>query len=877
MQQVDPANLGTAILSSSYLKKVGLFFLFSSLALYAFIFAGSNRLRLTLEMASSTPSVAQVFFDTGFGYSEGQSSTAVVTSNSLAYFQSLSFNMPEADIRKLRFDPLTSAGTVVVRDVAVRYGSAVLLRIPASDLLPFNQIAKRVQKGDQVLFSTIPGAGDPGLTFFLHEPIPSKRIIRWRHDTVFLIGVAILLAVSVLLLALREHVYAASRFLSPLLKRIDADFARFAARISSSDFLPLDSYAVWFYFACFALFGGAVAADLNGSSAGMYPASYGHGAEANTWVGTPKGSRADEWAYVTPDILNQSLRLDRFEVTQSELGAHSVALLGNIPVKHVSTFFRPQFWAFFCLPVDYAFAFYWQFKTLILVIGVFTWLLLITRSTFWSITGSLWYFFSPLTQWDFSWPSALPEMIGALCLGTVFACYLTVGRSKVALLLASIALSVCAVEFALCGYPPHMIPLFWVGAFFFIGWCIAKRRNIMTPEAAGLRIAAVCLAIVIIAGLGFVVYRDLHQALIGIADTIYPGRRVDNGGRRPFYYLLSHFMQWTETETRMPQVLGNMCEGSGFLWLAPLALVCSRRLKLSRFQTFAMASLWLSFSVLLAWYCLPIPAKFGAILGLNRTMEARILNGAGLANIAIVVLCGACLTQNGFTAKKRWIRWAAPAIGFAILFFALRYTDRKLDSFFSTRQVLIFAAITTALVFLFLSRRKWAFALALLLPQAIIFGPVNPVVRGVSVFTGSSLRHFVQQNPSLLKGKWIDFSDSVVNSGFLAATGCEVYTGTHYLPDIDHWGLFRANHLDINLLDRLGYLDAHLRRPNEPMKLELLQTVVVQWDVSPADEILKQLGIRYAAFDQPLDSYWSSFVVPLSSGPIDGFWLYRLR
>ena len=88
---------------------------------------------------------------------------------------------------------------------------------------------------------------------------------------------------------------------------------------------------------------------------------------------------------------------------------------------------------------------------------------------------------------------------------------------------------------------------------------------------------------------------------------------------------------------------------------------------------------------------------------------------------------------------------------------------------------------------------------------------------------------------------------------------------------------FAAHHLDITLLNRLGFLEVRLRRSSEPMKLELPQTVVVQWNVSPADPILKQLGIKYVAFDKPLDPYWSSFVVPLSSGPIDGFWLYQLR
>src|SRR5438270_2714577 len=114
-------------------------------------------------------------------------------------------------------------------------------------------------------------------------------------------------------------------------------------------------------------------------------------------------------------------------------------------------------------------------------------------------------------------------------------------------------------------------------------------------------------------------------------------------------------MQWTEIESRVPAILGNLCEGSGFLWLAPVTLVCSWRLKLSHMQKFGLASLWLSFSVLLAWYFLPIPARFGAILGLDRTGGARILNAAGLANVAIVVLCAACLEPNRVGAKKSWI------------------------------------------------------------------------------------------------------------------------------------------------------------------------------------------------------------------------------
>jgi hypothetical protein len=215
--------------------------------------------------------------------------------------------------------------------------------------------------------------------------------------------------------------------------------------------------------------------------------------------------------------------------------------------------------------------------------------------------------------------------------------------------------------------------------------------------------------------------------------------------------------------------------------------------------------------------------------------------------------------------------------GFASILFLLRAVNQNFDGFFSLREVVLAAVMATGLVYLFLARYPWAFALLLVLPQAVVFGRVNPVERGLSVYLDSDLRKFVRQNPALLTGKWLVFSDSVVNPGFFAATGAEVYGGTHYLPDIDHFPVFAANHLDLNILNRDGYLDAHLRRPEEPLKLELRAAVLVQLDVRPGDQILKQLGIRYVAFDFLPDEKALPLLRPLSAEPVDGYWLYELR
>jgi hypothetical protein len=835
-------------------------------------------------MSSSAPSTAQLFFTSEGSYSEQESRQVAVAGESLTSFQRFTFDLPVRTLGNFRFDPLMTAGTVIIRDVAVRSGDSVLLRIPPADIVPFNEIASREQRGDQVSLSTVAAARDPCVVFRIHEPLRLRHIRFLQRMLRLLIGLAFVLTICVLLVVFEKQAHAlmgkiliASRRIPDFLKHLDSVFADFGDRISNPDFLPIDSYAIWFYSMCLVIFLGAAAADLNGSSSEILARDYHHGLDRGVLFGAPKGSRSDEWAYFTPDTLNEVFRQHPFDAEHSEVGGHYVGLTANLPLLHITSIFRPQLWSFFVLPADYAYAVSWQFKGLLLVLGVFTWLLLFTRSTFWAVTGSFWFFFSAMTQWDYSWASALPEMIGSMCLSTVCGCYLTIGRNRVALLVASLGLVTCAINFAMCAYLPHVIPLAWVGVFSLAGWCWGKRSAILDSREAGFRIVAACIATGIIAMIAGITYRDLHQAIAIAAQTVYPGHRIERPGGTPHYLLLSHFMQWTETEKNLPPILGNLCESSGYLWLAPITLVCAWRLNLSRMQTSMLAFLWLCSCLFLAWMFLPVPALVGALTGLNRCGFKRMLPALGLLNIGIVVLCGARL--RGHPSVSRWpvLRWVTPVIGFVICFLAFRYVNLQLGDHFEIREVVLFSLFITLLVFLYLERRSRAFALALLVPHVIAFSAVNPVQRGLPMFVDTDLRRFVAARPELLSGKWMVFSDAVVTSGFVAATGCDVYSGLHHIPDVDHFPLFAAHHLDLETLNRAGYLSAHLRGPGEPMGVKLRTIGFVEWDVAPADTILKDIGIKYLAFDFRPPAVWERYMTPLSGTPVDGFWLYELR
>lgn len=859
------------------LNKALLVFPLSILAFAGYLFVRPDDVQLTLEMSSTKPGAAQIFYNVGHGFNQTDSQTVTVTSRSLDSFQELTFNLPNKNVVELRFDPLMPAGSFKIRNVAIRNSGLVLQRIAPSDVVPLDHFPSGTQHGRELLFSVSPGASPRHLAFRMHEPLRLGDWIFFQNIRLVIFAAGLLCAAVILGVWPPRSLRLFTRTPMILVRRIDAYFGRIAQRLSSPEFMQFDSYAIWFYFVCLVLFLSASLADLNGSSIAVYCSAYGHGAPQKIWLGASRPSRSDEWSYSTPDILNQTLRSHRFRTGDSALGGHSVALVGNIPVRHFSTIFRAQFWPFFLLPIDYAFAVFWQCKALILLTGVFTWLLFITRSTFWSVTGSLWYFFSPFTQWAYSWPTGLPEMVGLVCFIMLLTCYLTLGRNKVTLFCAAFATAACVINFALCAYLPHMVPLFWLAVFFFLGWCIYARRLIFTRPAAASRILAVILVACTVGIVGLLVFVHLRPALIAIANTSYPGMRIFSPRNTSPFLFTSHFLQWAETERHLPAVLGNLSEGSGFLWLAPATLFCFGRMTLSSMQRFVLGSLWVFVCLILAWMLLPVPAVLGKILALNRTAGPRTFLALGLANVGIVTLTAASTRRIQFRKTGTALVYYACVAGLssAILFLVLRATNENLGLFFTTAQVLFATFFTAGLITVLVSGRKLALALALVAPQALLFGTVNPIQRGLGVVTSSELYKFVRHNPQLLNGKWLLFSDAIVNSAFLAATGCDVYTGDHYLPDIDHFPLFAQSGLDPAAFNRLGYLDASPISPNEKTSVEFF-IPVLRWKVSPADPILPRIGIRYVAFDQPPAAAWVSKLVPISSGPVDGFWLYRL-
>ena len=875
-----PSDFVRTTFQPKILDKFGVAFLICSAAVTLFFADRRPDLHITLDISSSTSSQAQLFYDTGAGFNERESQTATVYSSAAGQFQSIAFPIPKTRILNLRFDPTTTAATVTLKDVFISGPAGFSCRIPPSDLKPFNQIRSRLQNGAQVTFSTISEASDPGIVLELHKPFDYEHALRaWRRNAM-LLSIFISFAGIFLLLVFRRSVSRCFELLEAVCRRANSMCGALADRLSIADVIELNASAVWFYLFCCVTFLAMSLADLNGSSIAIYSGPYGMGAPQAAWLGSPRGIRSDEWAYATPDILHQSLRLHRFEVLDSARGGHSMALLDSVPVKHFTTVFRPQFWAFFFLPVDYAYAFYWQFKGFILITGIFTWLLFVTRSTFWSISGSLWFFFSPSTQWDYSWSTGLPEMVGLICLIMVSVCILLAAENSITIALASLVTACCAIDFALGSYVPHLVPLCWLAALFVLAWCLGRRELIFRRAAAGKRLLGVGAVFLLVGTVGVLVFADVRQAITGIANTDYPGHRVFSAASEKLVVFTSHFMPWTEKEAPLPPILFNICEAAGFLWLAPITLLCVGRMELDRFRKWALVALWLCSVLLLGWLLLPMPAEIGKILGLNKTGGARCVPALGLANMAIVALCMTSARkdcQSATRTRSRLQMFSQVIVILLAFFVVLQLTNDRLDAYFSQIAVSFAAVLSTILTLLILENRGRALAIILVASNAYAFGSINPIERGMGVITGSNLYKLVQGNTELLRGKWIVFSDRQELSGFVESVGCNTYTGMRFLPDVDHLSLFVSRGMNAQVFNNSTYLTAHAIGIQDKSYFEASVPGVTRWYVNPSDPILRTLGIKYVAFDQRPSGEIASGLIPIhDNSPVDKFWLYRL-
>ena len=821
--------------------------------------SNSRPTELDVDMDSSTDSIAQVFFDTGKGFNAVETTTAPVAGGKGT--QTLVFPLPDEPVRAIRFDPLTVPGTVHLHGVAIRQPDSQQEArvIDLKGVTPLHEIASLTPQADGLEVVTTPGSGDSQLSFPVGGPIDIR--LTWYEKAIHWIGVDVSTTLLALLAAglvywLGLRVIAGDQPWTAPVRWLDRRFAGWAAALSRPGVAELDRWVFWFYGACALVFGVLAAFGLHGSSLDEYSSTYRWSSvQTAPLLGQAREIRSDEWAVQTPAFLNQLFRRQAFEAQASTVGKQDAALLISLPSRDFTQLLRPQFWAFHFLPAPAAFAIYWQAKGFILLTGVFSLLLLLTRGhSGLSALGALWLFFSAHLQWAYSWASLLPEMLGffgwTICL-TICLC---VGRNRYLLAAGAAACVVTALDFALCFYPPHQIPLVLFGAILVPVWLWTHRTLVFRRDMAPRRLLALagCWGIVALLLVGFLL--ETRAGIATAANTVYPGRRVSAGGMVPLAQYVSHLLDFWKSDTHFPAALGNICEGTGFLWLLPLTLLPGWRRGAGRRVPEAMLAVcWVAAAILFAWTILPLPASAGHWLLLDHVAGTRCLPALGLINAAGVVVYLSRPRVLAPAASRTGILWVgagavAVLLGVAGLLFL---ASRAYPGFFTGSELTQAALYTTALAVCVLQRWRLPFTAALLLPLIFNNALINPVDRYLRVVTSSTLYKAVQRDPHLREGGWLVYSHDFTLTGFVVATGADVFNAFKVLPDLPAMAAFDPEHRSEHAYNQSGHMVVHPLPTGQPSRFENPDVGVLLWSVSPLDPALRRVGVRFLVFDEP--------------------------
>jgi hypothetical protein len=619
------------------------------------------------------------------------------------------------------------------------------------------------------------------------------------------------------------------------------------------------------------LFVAAVALQIHGSSVAVWKKILkDDSSPSGILLSTPKEVRTDEWLAWTPALLSQALHDPPFPVENPNIGGGKAPLLVNLPVRHYSMFFRPQFYGFFLFDVETAYAFYWSVKVFGLFLSFFFLLRALIPGRFWlPLFGAGCVFFSAYTQWWFSCPPMLPEMLSSWAAAILCVIYLFRGPALGGRIFALVGLVVAGVNFTLCFYPPFQIPLVYMGIALLAGWFWQSRGGDLNWRAGALggAAAALCLGAVLVSYI-----LECKPTLQIVASTKYPGARRSQGGdlmaRDTLNGVLGFF---NSSEDNYLATRGNSSESSNYFPIWALALA-SGGYALWRHRRARRAEMMLAAAVaLFALYTFcPFPESLCRWTLLSYVTGNRALLAVGIGGIVLATMILANPVEQSRKGNRVLLALAAFGAVVSILLTSHPLTDPFLNGWRCAGLLFLNALFIGLYFFAPLKVFCGTFLLCLVLNN----GPVNPIATGLGPLLrsdGSALaKEIKRRDPG---AKWMTYY-STLPAQFLKAQGADVITGLNYVPNLAFWREFDPAGKFDTVYNRYAF--AIFVMEGRGREFGLMPPVTYWADVLPADPLLAKDGVRYAAFTEEVTDPGAKglHLVSKPSGP--QFWIYQI-
>ncbi len=505
-------------------------------------------------------------------------------------------------------------------------------------------------------------------------------------------------------------------------------------------------------------------------------------------LGTDRPIRSDEWMLFTPMALGQATHKPAFPVINRNLGIDGqnmlVAGMAGMPVAHISALAKPATWGFFLFDQRRALAWYWWFPIfgcLFALWGVFS--LLIPRRWPLALALAAWFGLSAYpTAWSY-WPAyAVFFPSTALCALIL----ILRGQRPWRLALLSAALGLALAGFFFILYPPWQVSLAWLYLLLATALIV---RDTLYRHCDFAKLAALGCAMLIAGALVWHWWADAQQAVQLMLNTVYPGQRIEVGGRMPLPWLLRGITNLVSLY-RIKGAL-NQSEVASFVYLfAPLLAAIILSLRATRPARAVQAALIVTAGFAFVFMTVGIPQSIAqwSLWGMASEGRADLVLG-----LAYCMLCGLAISEHQVVANATWCR---PAIVHAIAMLwaafsiiALRHLPANISLGLSPGiETILFIAAWLGGVWLIKGDAPKFLALNMVWATMTIL-PFNPVI-----VAPQEIRIAPQLQPELQVSRAFSPNRArvlVIGDGvaamFLLAAGVPVVNGAFYYPQFTLW------------------------------------------------------------------------------------------
>lgn len=593
--------------------------------------------------------------------------------------------------------------------------------------------------------------------------------------------------------------------------------------------------------------------------------------------GEPLRIRSDEWMVLTPKSIAQ-YKNHLSNINKNIGSGEDASIIIDAPTKDWASFFMPQNFGYFFLPLDNALAFKWWFLICGLLITVYYFVLRFFSGNKLAAIGlAAFVAYAPLIQWTFRSFIVIPTitiLLGLIVGANILKICKLVSWQQV---LNMGLLTYLLVVFAIVLYPPFQLSALIVGAVFYIGIATAVvKYKALTLKQVLFRHIPIVISVVAAIGIVGLFYLS-HQGPIGtMRSAVFPGIRHFTSGK--VMTSIQYENLWAGGVTKMlsnevvgqqaayynDTALGNQSEAAATIWIiVPLiaSLFMLVVIQKKGIDPIVYAALGLNIAILI-WFIIPsLSLPIIDQIPINRTNLILLLG----TFISLGVLLKNEKDLKLFVQKNKKFSVIFSAIWFINLIICLaaiakinqHYPDVIAKN--SLLSVCLFVVFT-----ILIGLRYIRYAMVVLGIMTIVVGiNANPLYRGTGSLFEQPLVKKIESLNKTRPGRWI-FDGSFYFTALPLITNSPTLT-TNFSYMQSYWKEIDPKEEHKQIYNKAGYVIGEM---SPITRISALGGSYIKLEINMCDKkLVNKLDIRYVATtsNSSLSDYISPCVQKLAT------------